>query len=201
MIYNECIKKMIGNVLFSVYKVNSKSKKLLQKFRVPLGFLFGVVVFVFASPTPIFLTIGAAIIVFGLLIRAWASGHIRKNQRLTISGPYEFTRNPLYLGSFLLGLGFMVASAVWWLGLLFIILFLSVYFPVMDVEANELTRIFGNEYKEYERKVPLFFPRLSKFKLSEKRFEMGLYMRYREYRAALGSLFTWTILAIKVFFN
>lgn len=146
------------------------------------------------------LLIGGAIAVIGLLVRAWASGHIRKNQNLAVSGPYAYTRNPLYLGSFALGVGFTIASGVWWLALLFIALFLGIYFPVMRVEAKELTQIFGEDYQEYARRVPLFFPYPTAYKKSKTPFDFDLYLRYREYRAALGLLFAWSVLLIKAIF-
>lgn len=170
--------------------------------RVPLGFLFGIVFLIFARPEPLTLIIGGAIGVIGISIRAWASGHIRKNQNLAVSGPYAYTRNPLYLGSFILGVGFTIASGVWWLGVVFILLFLGIYLPVMRVEARDLTDIFGEDYDEYARRVPLFFPRVSRYKTSaDARFDMALYMRYREYRAALGLIFALSILALKAFFK
>lgn len=168
--------------------------------RVPLGFLFAAVFLVFARPSPATLAIGGAVAVFGILIRAWASGHIRKNQNLAVSGPYRYTRNPLYLGSFVLGIGFTIAAGVWWLGLIFIILFLGIYLPVMRVEANDLKELFGGEYIAYSRRVPLFFPRITAIKASDAKFDMNLYMRYREYRAALGLIFAWTILLVKAVF-
>ncbi len=172
----------------------------IQRVRVPLGFLFAAVFLFFAGPSPLTLAIGGIIAAFGLLIRAWSSGHIRKNQELAISGPYAYTRNPLYLGSFILGLGFTIASGVWWLGLLFIALFLGIYLPVMRVEAEELKAIFGEKYLEYERKVPLFFPRPAGKIGDDIKFDKNLYLRYREYRAAMGSAFAWLILAFKAYF-
>lgn len=169
--------------------------------RVPLGFLFAAVFLVFARPQPATLAIGGAVAVVGILIRAWASGHIRKNQNLAVSGPYAHTRNPLYLGSFILGLGFVVASGVWWLGVIFICLFLGIYLPVMRVEAQDLTELFADEYAEYARRVPLFFPRPTPAKASDVRFDVSLYMRYREYRAAVGLIFALSILALKMFFQ
>ena len=168
--------------------------------RVPLGFLFAAVFLVFARPEALTLAIGGAVAVLGILIRAWASGHIRKNQNLAVSGPYAYTRNPLYLGSFVLGLGFTIASGVWWLGLIFIILFLGIYLPVMRVESNDLKELFGNDYEDYAERVPLFFPRVTAFKASQAKFDMDLYLRYREYRAALGLIFAWTILLVKAVF-
>ncbi len=169
--------------------------------RVPLGFLFGVVFLIFARPERITLIIGGIIAIGGVLIRAWASGHIRKNQNLAVSGPYAHTRNPLYLGSFVLGVGFTIASGVWWLGVVFIALFLGIYLPVMRVEAEDLTELFREEYAEYASRVPLFFPRITAYKVSALKFDMDLYMRYREYRAALGLAFAWLILAFKAFFH
>jgi protein-S-isoprenylcysteine O-methyltransferase Ste14 len=180
--------------------VSFKDKRILQRIRVPLGFLFAAIFLFFARPSPLSLAIGGIIAVVGLLIRAWSSGHIRKNQELAVSGPYAYTRNPLYLGSFILGLGFTIASGVWWLGLLFIALFLGIYLPVMRVEAEDLKAIFGEQYLDYSRQVPLFFPRFGAKLSGDVKFDKNLYLRYREYRAALGSAFAWLILAFKAYF-
>jgi protein-S-isoprenylcysteine O-methyltransferase Ste14 len=180
--------------------VSFKDKRILQRIRVPLGFLFAAIFLFFARPSPLSLAIGGVIAVLGLLIRAWSSGHIRKNQELAVSGPYALTRNPLYLGSFILGLGFTIASGVWWLGLLFIALFLGIYLPVMRVEAEDLKAIFGEQYLDYSRQVPLFFPRLGAKLSGDVKFDKNLYLRYREYRAALGSALAWLVLAFKAYF-
>lgn len=180
--------------------MSSKFKKLLQKSRVSLGFIFSILFLIFAKPTFLTLAIGVSIAFIGLLIRAWSSGHIRKNQTLAVSGPYRYTRNPLYVGSFLLGLGFTIASGYWWVVLLFAVWFLGIYFPVMSVESDELTAIFGDEYKEYAEKVSMFFPWFSNYKSDGKKFEKGLYMRYREYQAGLGFLFVTAVLAAKAYF-
>lgn len=169
--------------------------------RVPLGFVFAAVFLYFAHPEFTTLIAGGIVAVLGVLIRAWASGHIRKNQTLAVSGPYAYTRNPLYLGSFILGVGFTIASGVWWLALLFVALFLGIYLPVMRVEAGDLIELFGEDYREYARRVPLFFPRFSAFGASAEKFDMDLYMRYREYRAAAGLAFALSILAVKAFFR
>lgn len=144
--------------------------------------------------------IGLAIAIVGLLIRAWSAGHIRKNLKLAVSGPYAHTRNPLYVGSFIMGLGFTVASAVWWLVLIFIILFLGIYLRVMRVESQELIALFGEDYEKYSKNVPLFFPRLTPYReqnSDDNKFDISLYLKYREYRAALGILIIWAILAAK----
>jgi protein-S-isoprenylcysteine O-methyltransferase Ste14 len=152
------------------------------------------------------LAAGGAVALVGLALRGWASGHIRKNDRLAVSGPYAHTRNPLYLGSFILGLGFTVAAAsslllFALLGGLFASLFLGIYWPVMRVEAATLAGMFGEEYRRYAAAVPLLFPRLTPYRAAgdaeAQRFDPSLYMRYREYRAALGLLVAWCVLWLK----
>jgi protein-S-isoprenylcysteine O-methyltransferase Ste14 len=175
----------------------------IQRWRVPLGFLCAAVFLFFARPTPIALAVGACVSVLGLAIRAWAAGHIRKNAQLATSGPYAFTRNPLYFGSFLLGLGFTIASGQWLLALLFAALFIGIYLPTMRVEASTMGQLFGAEFENYRAAVPLFFPRLTPYRQGDSgavRFDGSLYLRYREYRAALGLVIAWGLLLIKTLY-
>jgi protein-S-isoprenylcysteine O-methyltransferase Ste14 len=175
----------------------------IQRWRVPLGFLSAAVFLFFARPTPAALAAGAGVSLVGLAIRAWASGHIRKNAQLATSGPYAFTRNPLYFGSFLLGLGFTIASGRWLLALLFAALFIGIYMPVMRVEASTMAELFGGDFENYRRSVPLFFPRLTPYRQGNSapvRFDGALYLRYREYRAALGLMVAWGLLLIKTYY-
>lgn len=141
--------------------------------------------------------VGGVIAIFGLLIRAWASGHIRKAKILAVSGPYAYTRNPLYVGSLVMGLGFTIAAGVWWLSLLFLMLFVGIYLPVMRVESDDMHRIFGDEFAQYEREVPLLIPRLTRRKKRGEKFDFQLYFQYREYRAAIGVGVALAILAAK----
>jgi protein-S-isoprenylcysteine O-methyltransferase Ste14 len=172
----------------------------IQRWRVPLGFLCAAIFILFAHPRPLTLLIGAGISVVGLLIRAWASGHIRKNSALAISGPYAYTRNPLYLGSFILGFGFTIGAGRWLLAVLFGVLFLGIYFPVMRVESATMGQYFGPEFRDYSQAVPLFLPRLTAYnKDTETKFDGDLYMRYREYQAALGVLVAWGVLILKMY--
>jgi len=179
------------------------SGSLVQRWRVPLGFVCAALFLLLARPKPLTLIIGGLISLFGLCIRAWASGHIQKNVRLAITGPYAFTRNPLYLGSFLLGLGFTIAAGRWVLGAVFGALLLGIYLPVMRVEANDLEKAFGEEYRRYAASVPLFLPRLTRYHTSSNEaahFDRGLYLKYREYRAALGFALGWLALVIKSYY-
>ena len=175
-------------------------KRTLQRIRIPLGFAFAAVFLIFAQPTPLTLIIGSAIAVLGLAVRAWASGHIRKASVLAVSGPYAHTRNPLYLGSLILGLGFTVAAGVWWLALLFVVLFIGIYLPVMRVEADDMRRIFGEEYEVYAQNVPVLIPRITPWKHTDTRFDYRLYLQYREYRAAIGAAAAIVVLGAKAYF-
>src|SRR4051794_28453708 len=175
-------------------------KRFLQRIRIPLGFLFAIVFVVFARPTLLSLLIGGGVALVGLLIRAWSSGHIRKASVLAVTGPYAFTRNPLYLGSFVMGLGFTIAAGVWWLALVFALLFLGIYLPVMRVEADDIRAIFGTDFDEYKQHVPLLVPRLTPWKKINAKFDFGLYLQYREYRAAIGVAVALAVLAAKAYF-
>jgi len=172
----------------------------MQRWRVPLGFLCAALFFLFSRPGPLALAIGGVIALPGLFLRAWATGHLRKNDALATTGPYAYTRNPLYLGSFFLGAGFSVASGRWFLGIIFAALFLGIYVPVMRVESATLAKLFGESYQGYVKAVPLFLPRLSPYRNGARetiRFDPGLYKRYREYRAAIGLIIAWALLALK----
>jgi protein-S-isoprenylcysteine O-methyltransferase Ste14 len=171
---------------------------------VPLGFVGAALFILLARPRPTTMVVGAAVSLIGLVLRAWASGHIRKNLALATSGPFAHTRNPLYLGSFLLGLGFTIGSGRWVLGILFAALFLGIYLPVLRVESSTLAEIFGDSYQRYARAVPLFFPRLTPSRENQSpptKFDSGLYLRYREYRAALGLCVAWVLLAFKAYYS
>jgi protein-S-isoprenylcysteine O-methyltransferase Ste14 len=172
----------------------------IQRWRVPLGFLCAALFILFAHPRTITLLIGAGVSLVGLLIRAWAAGHIKKNTALATSGPYAYTRNPLYLGSFILGLGFTIGAGRWLLGALFLVLFLGIYLPVMRVESATMGQYFSEDFRNYSGAVPLFFPRLTAYRKDGKtKFDPSLYMRYHEYEAALGLLIAWGLLLLKAY--
>jgi protein-S-isoprenylcysteine O-methyltransferase Ste14 len=126
--------------------------RVARRIRVPLGFVFAVLYFWLARPTWRFLAFGAVLIVPGLLIRALASGHVRKNEALATSGPYAYTRNPLYLGSVLIGIGFAVGARSWWVGALLVVMFFAIYVPVIRGEEKFLKEKFP-EFEEYARRV------------------------------------------------
>lgn len=131
---------------------------LIQRIRVPLGFLFGIAFLFLAAPDFRAFLPGVVLAGLGVSLRLWAAGHLRKHQSLSVSGPYRWTRNPLYFGSFLMGLGFTLAASIWWLILLFVAFFLLVYLPVMRKEESELLAAYGEPYRHYLQFVSLFFP-------------------------------------------
>ncbi|MGA2101852.1 MAG: isoprenylcysteine carboxylmethyltransferase family protein [Candidatus Sulfotelmatobacter sp.] len=162
--------------------------RVARRIRVPLGFAFAVLYFWLARPTWRFLALGAVLIVPGLLIRALASGHVRKNEALATSGPYAYTRNPLYLGSLLIGIGFAVAARSWWVGVVLIVMFLAIYLPVIRDEEKFLRERFP-EFEEYARRVPRMLPRNIRASTSGDGggFSMDLYLKHREWNALLGA--------------
>lgn len=161
--------------------------RVARRIRVPLGFAFAVLYFWLARPNWRFLVLGAALIVPGVLIRALASGHVRKNESLTMSGPYAYTRNPLYLGSLLIGLGFAVASRSWWVVGVLVAMFFAIYVPVIRGEERFLREKFP-EFDEYARRVPRMFPRIGRSSEGGGGFSFDLYWQHREYNALLGAL-------------
>lgn len=178
-----------------------RSGTWFQRWRVPLGFLIAPIFILLARPRPWTLALGGAIGLLGLALRAWAAGHLRKNDALATTGPYAYTRNPLYLGSFLIGLGFTVAAGRWELAVLFAALFLGIYVPVMRVESATLEGLFGHKYRRYAQAVPLFIPRPRPHADAAKvEFDAALYKRYREYQAALGFVIAWALLAAKAWY-
>lgn len=165
----------------------------------PLGFLFAVLYFWLARPTWLSIGLGAILVVPGLLIRALASGHVRKNEVLATSGPYAYTRNPLYLGSLVMGMGFCVAARSWWVGVMLLVMFFAIYLPVIRDEEAFLRRTFP-EFEDYANKVPRMLPRLTAHSVKEDAagFSLQLYLKHREYNALLGAVGMMAVLIFKL---
>jgi protein-S-isoprenylcysteine O-methyltransferase Ste14 len=130
----------------------------LARWRVPLGWGLGLLALYLAEPEPVHLAVGVFVAAVGEALRLWASGHLEKNERLTTTGPYGWTRNPLYLGSFFLGLGFCIAARAWLFLPVLLALFVFVYQPVMRREASRLASAYPEAYPSYAASVPLFVP-------------------------------------------
>jgi protein-S-isoprenylcysteine O-methyltransferase Ste14 len=175
--------------------------QIARRIRVPLGFLFAVVYFWLARPTRCSIALGAIVVIPGLFIRALASGHVRKNEALATSGPYAYTRNPLYLGSLLMGVGFAVAARSWWVGVALVAMFVAIYVPVIRDEEKFLRKMFP-DFEEYSRRVPRMVPRLIRVPNASSEspagFSWELYLKHREYNALMGALGMMAALVVKM---
>lgn len=172
-----------------------------RRIRVPLGFAFAVLYVWLARPTWRFLGLGSVLILLGLIIRALASGHVQKNEALATTGPYAYTRNPLYLGSLLIGLGFALAARSWWVGGVLVVMFLAIYLPVIRGEEQFLREKFP-DFEDYARQVPRMLPRFSAAKSGDESggFSSELYLKHREWNALLGSGLLVVALILKINF-
>lgn len=171
--------------------------RVARRIRVPLGFAFAVLYVWLAQPTWLSIASGALLVIPGLLLRAVASGHVSKNEQLATSGPYAYTRNPLYLGSLVLAIGFAIAARSWIIGVVMVVLFLAIYLPVIGGEENFLRDKFP-EFAEYTRRVPRLFPRLTAAGNEGGTFSWDLYRKHREYNAFLGAAAIVGVLAAKL---
>jgi protein-S-isoprenylcysteine O-methyltransferase Ste14 len=177
--------------------------RVATRSRVPLGFVFAAAYVWFARPTWTSLGAGFAVAAVGVLVRALASGHIRKNAALATTGPYAYTRNPLYLGSIIIALGFIVAARNLWIGVAALAMFAFIYLPVITAEEKYLRSAFPG-YDRYASEVPRFLPRLTPYRAGAgaddetSQFSSALYLRHREYNAALGSILMLGALVLKM---
>ena len=121
----------------------------LARLRVPLGFASAAVGMALAQPTPATLAIGGAIAVAGEAFRVWASGHLEKSKEVTRSGPYRFVRHPLYLGSAVIGAGFIVAAWNPWVALLVAAYLATTLLAAMRSEEAHLDVKFSGQYSAY----------------------------------------------------
>jgi protein-S-isoprenylcysteine O-methyltransferase Ste14 len=169
----------------------------VARLRVPTGFLLVAAFAWFSAPTPGSLAAGLPVSLCGLAWRAWAAGHLAKNQQLATGGPYAYSRNPLYLGTLLVAAGLAIASRSAALALLFAAVFVLVYLPVISLEEQHLSVLFP-AYRDYASQVPLLLPELPRRRFTgAARFRLALYMKNQEYQALAGFLVGTALLAWK----
>jgi protein-S-isoprenylcysteine O-methyltransferase Ste14 len=175
--------------------------QVARRIRVPLGFALAVAYLWLAHPTLEAMAGGAVLVTAGLWLRARSSGHVRKNEALATSGPYAYTRNPLYLGSMLIAVGFALAARNWWIGILLVAMLLAIYLPVIRSEEEFLRNQFP-EFQNYAREVPRLLPRLTANSgtTGSHEFSRALYLQHREYNALLGAMGMMAALAVKLVF-
>jgi protein-S-isoprenylcysteine O-methyltransferase Ste14 len=170
--------------------------RIAKRIRVPLGFLFAAVFLWLASPEWWSLAAGSAVALAGVWLRAVSSGHVKKNEELATTGPYAYTRNPLYFGSIVIATGFAVAALRWELAVALVVLFAAVYVPVIRGEEQFLEQHFAS-YPEYCSRVPRLLPRLRAGEQGRSHSSTELYLKHREYNALLGTLAVIAALAAK----
>ncbi len=170
---------------------------IARRVRVPLGFVFTILYFWLARPTAKSILIGAALVIPGLVIRGLASGQLQKNEQLATGGLYAYTRNPLYLGSLILAIGFALASRSWWIVAGIFLLFFAIYLPVIRAEEVFLRERFP-QFEDYSRQVPRLFPRVRASAAEGGAFSWNLYRKHREYNATLGAAVMFAALAAKM---
>jgi protein-S-isoprenylcysteine O-methyltransferase Ste14 len=171
--------------------------RVARRIRVPLGFIFALVYIWLAQPTRTSLIAGTLVLLPGLALRGLASGHVQKDKQLTTSGPYAYTRNPLYLGSLMLAAGFAIAARSWWIVAVMLLMFAVIYVPVIAGEERYLRRAFP-EYDNYARHVPRMLPRLTPYGSQQSAYSSARYWKHREYEASIGCAVVLAILVIKL---
>jgi protein-S-isoprenylcysteine O-methyltransferase Ste14 len=185
-------------------------EKFARRARVPLGFLVAAVFLVFAYPTPRTLLWSLVLVLPGLWLRAYAAGYVKKNAELTRTGPYAYTRNPLYLGSMGIAFGFALASGRWWLGLLLAVMFLAIYIPTILSEETFLRGHFPT-FPDYAARVPRLIPRLTPAHIpdlapaiapataaSTRSLSRERYLHHREYNALVGAAAIYLALTLRM---
>lgn len=171
--------------------------RIAKRIRVPLGFLFAAFFLVLAHPRWWSIAAGSAVALAGVWIRAVSSGHVKKNEELATSGPYAYTRNPLYFGSIVIAAGFALASLRWEIAAALLLMFVLIYVPVIRGEEQFLHQRFA-EYSDYCARVPRLLPRLRAGEQGRSHFSRELYLKHREYNALLGTLAVIAALAMKI---
>jgi protein-S-isoprenylcysteine O-methyltransferase Ste14 len=168
-------------------------QSVARRIRVPLGFLTAAL-YLFElyrrAPQPVAVAWSLALVLPGLWLRAYASGYVKKNRELTVTGPYAHTRNPLYLGSMLMAAGFALALLSWPVALVLALVFAAIYVPVIASEERFLRATFPG-FDSYCRQVPRLIPRLTSTAQPGAQtgsFSLSLYLQHREYNAVIGVL-------------
>jgi protein-S-isoprenylcysteine O-methyltransferase Ste14 len=171
-----------------------------------MGFVFAALYLWLARPTPGYMALSLLLVIPGLLLRGYASGYVKKNAELTVTGPYAHTRNPLYLGSILIAFGFALAAKNIWIAIVLAVLFALIYVPTIRAEEEFLKSAFP-DFEAYCARVPRIFPRLTPAQIPTKtegsapgEFSSALYEKHREYNALIGAAAIYAALALRLYF-
>lgn len=163
---------------------------------IPLGLL------VVGKPTLASYSIGLTIAIIGQLIRIWSAGYLHKQEEVTACGPFAYVRNPLYVGTLVMGLGYCIISAQWWAFIVAYILYLGIHWPTILSEENYLSNKFGEEYIRYCHAVPRLIPRLTPCReFPSAAFSRDLLMENHEYRSMIGMVLLAVLFGLKLVFK
>ena len=171
--------------------------KIARRIRVPLGFAFAVFYLWAARPSWRSILLGTIVAIPGIALRSFASGHVKKNEELTTSGPYAYTRNPLYLGSLIMAFGFVIAARSLVVLAVMLVMFFAIYLPVIRSEEAYLRARFP-AFDDYARTVPRLLPCLRPYSNQGGVFSARLYWQHREYNALLGTVALMSALVAKL---
>ena len=171
----------------------------LQRRRVAVSWAFALLYLLLARPQPSLIAAGIPLLAVGAALRTWASGHIRKQEKLATSGPYAYTRNPLYLGSAFMAAGALIMAGNALIVILFVSSAVPLYLTVMKREEAFLRERFGEEFEKYHAAVPLFVPRLTPWRKGAAPFDWGLVGRHREWRSWAGAAAVTLLLALRYY--
>jgi hypothetical protein len=181
--------------------------RIARRIRVPMGFVYAGVYIWLASPTFVSMAWSLLLVLPGIWLRGYAAGYVKKNAELTMTGPYAYTRNPLYLGSVLIAFGFAGASKSIVIVLLLAVLFAVIYIPVIRSEEAFLRSQFA-DFDAYAVRVPRLVPRLRAVRISDSgpgmergSFSFPLYCKHREYNALMGATAIYAVLALRIIFK
>ena len=169
--------------------------------RIAISLAGAVLLLILARPSLLSLGIGLLVVLAGAALRTWSSGYVQKNRELAMYGPYAYVRHPLYVGNFLIGLGFSVMAGRWFLLLAFAVLFYVLYATVIDEEEKTLRNTFGEAYAVYSENVPAFIPRFGGRGPQTGRFTWELVRQHREPQTWLGILGGICLLAAKMIWH
>jgi protein-S-isoprenylcysteine O-methyltransferase Ste14 len=187
-------------------KERTRWQKIARRIRVPLGFVFAAVFLWLARPTWQSMLASLLLVAPGVWLRAYAAGYVRKNAELTRTGPYAYTRNPLYLGSMMIAFGFAAAAGSWVILVVLAVLFAVIYLPTIRSEEMYLREHFAG-FEEYAAKVPRLLPRMTaaEFPAHENAsggtFSAMQWRHHREYNALMGAGAIYLALAVRLFLH
>lgn len=166
--------------------------RVLARYRVALGSVMAIVTAWLAQPTAATLVAGGAVASLGEVLRVWAAGHVEKSREVTSSGPYRYTRHPLYLGSTIIGVGVAMAAGSVWLGVAIVAYLAATLTAAMRAEEAHLREKFGAAYDEYAAK---------RAPASTRAFSWDRAWRNREHHALAGLIAGLSLLALKVWYS